>query len=168
MIGSIGRAAVIAAFLAALAACSERAPGPTSSAASEADVAAIGALVDRVERTFKAGDLEAAMTVFTDDAVIIAQGAPDMVGTDTIRAMYAGMMDQFDIDADLSTAEIQVVGDLAYERGTYTLKLTDKASGQVVMDVVNRHLHILKRQPDGTWKTWRMMVNSAEPAAGAQ
>jgi uncharacterized protein (TIGR02246 family) len=130
-----------------------------------ADVAAIHALLDHVEQTFRSGDLDAAMTVFADDAVIIGQGSPDIVGPEAIRAMYAGMFEQVDFDVDLTTAEVQVVGDLAYERGTYTMKLTDKASGQVVADVENRHIHILKRQPDGGWKTWRMMVNSAAPGA---
>jgi ketosteroid isomerase-like protein len=77
------------------------------------------------------------------------------------------MLAQFDVDTELTSAEIQVAGDLAYERGTYTLKLTDKTTGQVVADVENRHLHIMKRQSDGGWKTWRMMVNSAEPPAEA-
>src|SRR5450631_1310723 len=36
-----------------------------------------------------------------------------------------------------------VANDLAYERGTYTLKIADKASGKVLQDVKNKHLHIL-------------------------
>jgi uncharacterized protein (TIGR02246 family) len=168
MIRSTRRTAAFAAFLVVLAACTERAPEPGSSAAAAADVVAIRALLAEVERTFNTGDLEAAMAVFTDDAVIIGQGSPDIAGAQTIREMYAGMMEAFDIDAALTTEEIEVVGGLAYERGTYTLKLTDKASGQVVTDVENRHIHMLKRQPDGAWKTWRMMINSAEPPPGAQ
>lgn len=39
----------------------------------------------------------------------------------------------------------------------------DKASGQVVCAATSRHIHILKRQDDGSWKTWRMMSNSAQP-----
>ena len=56
------------------------------------------------------------------------------------------------------------LGDLAYEHGTYTLKMTDKASGKTLQDVKNKHIHIMKRQADGSWKTWRMMVSSAESA----
>jgi ketosteroid isomerase-like protein len=41
-----------------------------------------------------------------------------------------------------------------------SLWLVDKGNGKVLQDAKNRHLHILKREPDGTWKTWRMMVNS--------
>ena len=156
--------AAILVMMAGLAACSERASEPTSPAAAEADIAAIRAVLEHIEHTFQSGDLDAAMTVFTDDAVIMGQGAPDVVGTEAIRTMYAGMMNQFDIAADLSSDEIEVSGDHAYERGTYTLILTDKASGQIALDVENRYIHIFERQPDGAWKTWRMMVNSAEPA----
>jgi uncharacterized protein (TIGR02246 family) len=104
--------------------------------------------------------------IFAKDAVIIAPAAPDVVGFDAIRTMYTSMMKQVSMAVHFSTDEVAVAGDLAYERGTYTLKITDKASGRVLQDVRNKHLHILKRQPDGTWKTWRMMVSSAEPATG--
>jgi uncharacterized protein (TIGR02246 family) len=162
------RGALVWVFAAGLAACGGR--GTTSSAppGAEADVAAIRALIAEIEPTFKSGDIDAAMKVFTDDAVILAQGMPDVVGKEAIRALYQGMMDQYVIDAHLTTKEIQVAGDLGYERGTYTLKLTDKASGKVVADVVNRHVHILRRQPDGSWKTWRMIVNSTERAQEGQ
>jgi len=58
-----------------------------------------------------------------------------------------------------------VSGNLAYEHGTYTLRIADKKTGKVLQDVKNKHIHILKRPPDGSWKTWRMMVGSAEAAA---
>lgn len=145
-----------------LCACGEQTPSVADRTA--ADVAAIRSLLDRVEQTFEAENLDAAMSVFTDDAAILAADSPDIVGREAIRATYAQMMDQYDIDTRLSTAEIEVAGDLAYERGTYTLKLTEGSSGEVVLDTENRHIHIFKRQPDGTWRTWRMMVNSAAPA----
>jgi len=31
-----------------------------------------------------------------------------------------------------------------------------------------RHIHIFRRQPDGSWKGWRLMENSADPATAAQ
>jgi ketosteroid isomerase-like protein len=66
-----------------------------------------------------------------------------------------------------ATEEVAVAGDLAYEHGTYTLKVVDKTSGKVLQNVKNKHAHILKRQPEGSWKTWRMMVSSAEPVPAA-
>jgi uncharacterized protein (TIGR02246 family) len=159
---------MVSALLVALAACTQRSSETASPSATAADVAAIEALLAEIERTFEAGDLEAAMTVFADDAVIMGQGAPDVAGAEAIRAMYAGLLDQFAVSADLTSEEIEVAGDLAYERGTYTLTLTQKSDGQVLADLKNRYVHIFKRQPDGAWKEWRMMVNSAEPAPGPQ
>jgi uncharacterized protein (TIGR02246 family) len=104
--------------------------------------------------------------VFAKDAVIIAPGAPDVIGFDAIRTMYTDLMKQDSMTVHFSTDELVVADDLAYERGTYTLKIADKATGKVLQDVKNKHLHILKRQPDGTWKTWRMMVSNAEPTPG--
>lgn len=172
MMGSIRAAAAVAATTAAmvLAGCSGDGTAAAQQANDEADVAAIQTLLEGVETAFNAGDLEQGVSVFADDAIILGQGEPNIAGIEAIRTMYTGMLQQFDIDADLATEEIEVAGDLAYERGTYTLRLTDKASGTVVADLENRHIHIFKRQPDGGWKTWRMMVNNTTPlpAAGAQ
>jgi ketosteroid isomerase-like protein len=114
-------------------------------------------------RTTWQGDL-AFVDVFAKDAGIISPSAPDIVGSDAIRAMYAGLMEKTSMNVHFSTEEVAIAGDLAYEHGTYTLRMIDKASGQILQDVKNKHVHIMKRQPDGSWKTWRMMVASAEPA----
>jgi uncharacterized protein (TIGR02246 family) len=164
---SIRGVVVISALVTALAACAERAADPSPAADTAADVAAIEAVLERIEQTFTSGDLDAGMTIFTDDAVIMGQGAPDVAGREAIRAGYEELMSQFDIAADLRSEEIEIDGDLAYERGTYTLKLTQKSTGQVVTEVENRYVHIFKRQPDGGWKEWRMMVNSAEAPLAA-
>jgi uncharacterized protein (TIGR02246 family) len=130
---------------------------------AEADEAAVRRTLADTAQRINQGDL-GFVDVFAKDAVIIAPSSPDIVGFDAIRTMYADTMKQFSMTVHFSTEEVAIAGDLAYERGTYTLKLSDKASGQTLQDVKNKHVHILKRQPDGAWKTWRMMVNSAEPA----
>lgn len=113
-------------------------------------------LIDRGDLSFVDG--------FAKDAVILGPATPDLVGFDAIRAAYTNLMKQASLEAHFSTAEVVAVGDFAYERGAYSLRIGDRASGKVLLDAKNRHLHIFKRQADGTWKTWRMMVNSAEPA----
>lgn len=134
----------------------------TSPAANpRADEAAIRQLLASVESQINAGNI-GFVNVFAKDAAIIAPGAPDIEGYDAIRAMYEGLMKQDSMTVHFSTEEVAVAGDLAYEHGTYTLRIADKKTGRVLQDVKNNHIHILKRQPDGSWKTWRMMVNSAE------
>jgi ketosteroid isomerase-like protein len=130
----------------------------------KAEETAIRRTIADLEHRINQGD-PGFVDIFAKDAVIIAPAVPDVVGFDAIRAMYSDMMKHVSMTVHFSTDEVAVAGDLGYERGTYTLKIVDKASGKVVQDVKNKHLHILKRQPDGTWKTWRMMVSSAEPTA---
>lgn len=125
----------------------------------------IEALLERIETVFANGDIESAMQAFTNDAIIFAENGADIVGADAIRATYAGMMAAFEIELSFDTSEIEILGDTAYERGTFSIRLTDKTSGQVASDTTSRHMHILKRQRDGSWKTWRMMTNTPGPAA---
>ena len=131
----------------------------------KADEAAVRRTLADLEQRINRSD-HSFVDVFAKDAVIIVPAAPDVVGFDAIQTMYTNLMKQDTMTVHFSTDEVVIASDLAYERGTYTLKIADKASGKVLQDVKNKHLHILKRQPDGTWKTWRMMVSNAEPTPG--
>jgi uncharacterized protein (TIGR02246 family) len=137
--------------------------GCASNHASEE--AAVRRTIADLERRINQGD-PGFVDVFAKDAVIIAPGAPDIVGFDAIRTLYTGILKQASMTVHFATSEVVVAGDLAYEHGTYTLRIADEASGRGLQDVTNKHVHILKRQPDGMWKTWRMMVSSADPAPG--
>jgi uncharacterized protein (TIGR02246 family) len=128
---------------------------------AKADEAAVRQTIAGLEQRINQGDI-GFVNVFANDAVIIAPSAPDIVGLDAIRKMYTDLMKQDAMTVHFSTEEVAVTGDTAFERGTYTLRITDKTTGRVLQDAKNKHVHIFKRQPDGTWKTWRMMVNSAE------
>ena len=158
--GCYARAALLSAGASLLLGCS-------SSVNSEAaaDEAAVRQTLKNLEMRINLGD-KGFVDVFANDAVIIAPGTPDVVGFPAIRTMYLGLMEGNTMKVRFSTEEVVVSGDLAYEHGTDTLKLTDKATGQMIQDVKNKHLHILKRQLDGSWKTWRMMVNRADSASG--
>jgi uncharacterized protein (TIGR02246 family) len=154
--------ALLAAAAAALTACAQPVAENTKPDQTGKDEAAIRQLLDNLAQKINADDI-GFVDVFAKDAVIIAPSAPDVVGYDAIRAMYQGVMQQSSMAVHFSTAEIAVAGDLAYEHGTYTLRIVEKKTGKVLQDVRNKDLHIFKRQPDGAWKTWRMMVNSADP-----
>ena len=145
------RLPAIAIFM-ALAACGMKQSG--------ADDAAIRQFIANLEQKINSSDI-GFVDAFAKDAVIMAPGTADVSGYDAIRAMYDGVLKQDSMTVHFTTQEIAVAGDLAFEHGTYTLRLVDRKTGKVLQDVRNKHVHILKRQPDGSWKTWRMMVNSA-------
>ena len=150
-----------------LAGCGNRTPAVADAAArQQQDVAAVHAFIEHVRDTFNSGNLDAFMEVFTEDAVQFNPGMPDVVGRQAIRQLYADALAQNDIKVQFNTREVLVDGDLAYEGGTYSIHLTPRSDPKSVgVDVNNRHMHVLKRQADGSWKTWRMMTNSEMPVA---
>jgi ketosteroid isomerase-like protein len=107
--------------------------------------------------------------VFTEDAVQFNPGMPDVVGRDAIRRLYADALSQNDIKVQFHTREVVVAGDIAYEGGTYDIILKPRNDPKAAsITVTNRHVHVLKRQADGAWKTWRMMTNSEAAVAAPQ
>lgn len=149
----------------ALAGCTTSTSQQTTPKAIE-DAAVRRTLAD-VEKRINASDLSF-IDVFTNDAVIVAPGAADVVGGDSIRALYTDLLKQASITVHFSTDEVVVADNLAVERGTYTMVIADRTSGKIIQDVKNKHMHIMRKQRDGSWKTWRMMVNNAEPSVASK
>jgi ketosteroid isomerase-like protein len=73
--------------------------------------------------------------------------------------------EQFKIDEKWEPIETVVDGNLAYQRGTFTVSATPK-SGSAARTTHGNFLRIYRRQPDGSWRMTRDMFNSDEPAAG--
>jgi uncharacterized protein (TIGR02246 family) len=139
------------------------APAPLARDAAT-ELANVRGFLAHVQESFNSGKLDEFMDDFTDDAMQVSPNNPDTIGKSAIRAVYDAALASNDIKVNFNTQEIEVAGDLAYERGTYTLRVSSKADGKLLANIENRHMHIMRRQADGTWKTWRMMTNSAAPA----
>ena len=56
------------------------------------------------------------------------------------------------LDFTITTLEVWLVDDLAYESGNYTLRLQPK--GKEVSSFAGKYVTIWKRQRDGSWKIW--------------
>ena len=154
------RAAVAAAFL-AIAACS--AP-PTPAYDRAADEAEIRGMLDSIAGSFKTGDMDKVLEVYADDVLVLGIDQPDVAGKEAWRKVLAEQPSDVTIDVRMDTDELEIAGDLAYERGTYTATISSKATGALLQSVTNRHIHIFKRQPDGHWKAWRLMENATSPS----
>ena len=162
------RFAALCAFIAVvLAGCTSPSTAAKETNTTAADEAAVRQTIADIGRRVNADDLSF-VDVFADDAIIIGSGGPDVVGAKAIRALYTDLMKQASLRVNFTTAEVTVADSVAVERGNYSLVITDKATGKVLQSVKNNHMHIMKKQPDGTWKTWRMMTSRAEAPAEAQ
>ncbi len=157
-------AACIAATSLAIAACSG---GSTPKHDRAADEAEIHKMLDAIAGSFKTGDMDKVLGIYADDVLVLGIDQPDVVGKEAWSKVLADQPKDVTISVRMDTKELEIAGDLAYERGSYTAEISSKATGALLQTVTNRHIHIFKRQPDGHWKAWRLMENATSPSRPA-
>ena len=112
--------------------------------------------VDAGNRAFIAaflrGDANAVAELYTEDAQVIAPGAPVAGGRAAIAAFWKKAIDSGVKDVRLETADVESSGDLASETGTVHLVGKD---GAVTKD---RYVVVWKRTKGG-WKLLRDIWN---------
>jgi len=129
----------------------------------ESDLRAIKALnqhdVDAVLRS----DMDAVMSQWTDDFVVIPPVGPIVRGRSAnVEGVQKGIEQirafepvEFVVDFE----EITIVGDYAFEWGTYRGTSRPRAGGDAV-SYGGKLMRILQRQPDGSWKMHRTMTTN--------
>ena len=136
---------VLAAILIAAAGCAPKADAPE-------DVAAIKALMAEWGQSASSGDASALAGYYTDNAVRMNMNVPILVGKEAIRSDWQSTLDRYThVETDVAE-DVQVVGDLAVARGTYTGKTTPKLPGGAVLNEKGKQVYVYRRQPGGAWK----------------
>jgi uncharacterized protein (TIGR02246 family) len=147
--------------LLALAGCTTSTNQPAPS--TEADQAQIDKLRDAFIVAFNAGDAEAIADLYAPDAVVMPQNQQAVTGHDAIVNVNKAMFDQYTPKISITSIETKIFGDVAFDRGTYTIELTPKAEGNPISDE-GKYLIIIQRQADGSWKVIRDIDNTSKPA----
>ncbi|MFQ5813619.1 MAG: YybH family protein [Anaerolineae bacterium] len=147
-----------------LGACAAPAPPAVAPEAAqvEADIAAINEIWEGYTAGANTGDLDLWISLWDVNGIRMAPDAPPVIGKEQIRAQMKVPFEQLDIEIAIDNQEVQVGGDWAFSRGTYTLSTTPKAGGETA-HVDGKFLTVLKRQSDGTWKIFRDIFNSNVP-----
>ena len=147
----------------------QTAPAPAPKTDVAADVKAIKALSEQYFAAFNSSDAADIAATYADDAI---EMPPNQVAIEGKNAIQAGYEAYFKNYADNSStvamtpspSEIQVPGDWAYVRGTYTGTVTRK--GGKPMEGSGKYLQVCKRQADDSWKFYRFIWNSNAPPPG--
>ncbi len=102
---------------------------------------------------FKSKDTERLASHYADDAYMVVPGLPPADGSTPIRQVYAtGSTDPaFEVEFASDKLDVSSGGDMAYARGHFTEKYTDKKTGKV-MTTNGPYLAVYKKQDDGDWK----------------
>lgn len=125
------------------------------------DVALIKAAADEWIVAFKAGDIDALMSLYMIDAFVALHGQPALRGIDEIRAYFAPKMGTADVEFLLEYEQIEVHGDVAHLVSKYWYTGTPKAGGEPYRDA-GRSALIYKRDADGRWKIY-LDIDQATP-----
>jgi ketosteroid isomerase-like protein len=153
-------AAAVAVLAVSLASC---AAGPASTPSKAADEAAITEFNKRYLAAINDGDIATLASLTTEEHIMIAPGRPPTVGKKANDEANGRVFQMFDIDETWTPQETVISGDLAYQRGTFTVEASPKAGGNKTR-TSGTFMRIYRRQPDGSWRMTRDMFNSDQPA----
>jgi ketosteroid isomerase-like protein len=132
--------------LLSLAGCTQTAPNT-----HEAEEKVLRELDAQWSKTAGAKDLDATVSFYTDDAVVMPGDAPVANTRQTIRDLWAPMLaPNASVSWQVNQAEVARSGDVGYARGVYQLVMKD-AAGKATTEQ-GKFLEVWKKQADGKWK----------------
>lgn len=108
-------------------------------------------------------DLEATLSFYADDAVVLPGNAPIATDRKAIREIWAGMLGPGTaVSWKVTKVEVAKSGELGYLYGTYELTMKDPKGGPPAQDR-GKLVEIWKKQADGKWKCIVDTYNSDQP-----
>src|SRR5262245_53649940 len=159
-------AVLCAALVSAGISAAQSKPAAAARPTLEQDLAAITEFNRKYLKAINDGDIATLSNLTDDGHIMITPGRPPMIGKAANDAAMTRVFQQSKIDETWTPIETVVSGDLAYQRGTYTVAATPKAGGNTTR-TAGHFLRIYQRQPNGEWRMTHDTFNSV-PEAGAR
>jgi uncharacterized protein (TIGR02246 family) len=111
----------------------------------------------------KQGDVDALVSLFCEDAVLMAPNETTLYGRSELREWYEEYFQNFRITAlGVTERDVTVLDGWAIERLGYTIAITPVAGGERIRDD-SRWFAVWRRDPDGVWRMAQAMFNSIRP-----
>jgi uncharacterized protein (TIGR02246 family) len=127
------------------------------------DEAAIRKVLASYETALNASDTDAVMALYADDAVLLPQETPTVVGGEAVKQFYVGTFKAIKIDLKFQIAEVQIVSnEWAFLRTTSAGTMKILATGNEV-PAHTQELFVLHKQA-GHWQLARYGFSSTLPA----
>lgn len=116
----------------------------------------------RIVAAEKKKDISTILSLYADDAIIMAPGVPDVIGkpaiADFMKTFFATTSV---VEVTHHVTSFTVDGDVAIETGTITE--TDQEQGKPKTTETTRYILVLKRHSDGRWLALRDVELPAAP-----
>lgn len=130
----------------------------------EDDLASITGFNERYLQAINEEDIAALSSLTTAGHVMLAPNREPVVGKAANDATNGAAFERYDFSETWVPVETVIDGDLAFQRGTFTVTATPKGEGDRLA-VSGSFLRIYQRQPNGEWRMTRDMFNSSSPPA---
>jgi uncharacterized protein (TIGR02246 family) len=130
-----------------------------------ADVAAIKEISANWSKAVNAGDPDAVLANFEDDAFLMWPNQSILSGKDAIRAAMQANVERYTSAETVTSEDVRVSGDLGFARGVYSGKSVPKAVGEAAVEEKGKWLAVFARQADGSWRIRCTISNSDVPVA---
>jgi uncharacterized protein (TIGR02246 family) len=114
------------------------------------DEHAIRDLISRWHSATAAGDVEAVLSLMSEDAVFLTPGAPPMIGKAAFESGLRELLKGHRIRSSADVQEVHVSGDMAYTRTKLQVTIV-ATSGGAQNDRRGYTLSILRKQGNGKW-----------------
>jgi uncharacterized protein (TIGR02246 family) len=129
-----------------------------------ADLAAVGQVRSDWQAAFNAGDSAKLASLYTADARSMSDQEPTHIGGAAAASANMAMRAMVTTASiALAPEQTEVVGDMAYDQGTFKVSMTPKTGAAMTQE--GRYLVVLRRQADSTWKLVADMGNTPTPPA---
>jgi ketosteroid isomerase-like protein len=127
-------------------------PKPTD-VVENAAVSVFGKL-EQFYQDMRAGRLDAAMTLYADDAEVILPGQASVIGINAIQSWWASTLNEFEFEVSPELVEAVDLGNGVVLRGRVSGKLVSR-KGNPAIDINSWFMQIYRQQPDGRYLFWR-------------
>ncbi len=124
------------------------------------DKASVEKTVQAYFDALNASDANKAASLFTENGVLLAQGAPTATGSAQIAGTFNYVFDHFKYSLEVSIGEVIVQGNYAVVSSTSKGSFVIKAKNETVAD--NYRETFVLQKVNGTWKIARYMYNQAK------
>jgi len=125
---------------------------PAAASITPADEAQIRSADSAFAAAANAGDADAIVALYAEDATLLAPNLPPQKGRDAIKAFWGGFLEAYTVRFESGSDTVEGRGDLAYNRGHFRFTAVPKAKGVPGIADEGKFVEILKKQPDGGWK----------------
>jgi uncharacterized protein (TIGR02246 family) len=131
----------------------------------QTDVREIEDILRRIEIAENTGHSSEIAGMLAEDAVIMVPNQPVQEGRAVcarfVADVLAGLLAQFDRRIVYASAEVRVIGDFGFDRGSFTFTVAPRSGGETSRET-GKYLFLYSRAADGSWKIARAIVSLDE------